>query len=264
MKCKYCGNNLNIDDAFCPFCGQKNEQVTEHQNAKAYYEQELSETAGKIRTQKSKFGGRIVRLIIIAVLVAACIVLIAVESYMSDFDRRYNKMYEDGATDVAEHADEYEQTLQELIQNREYLKLYHYASEHFMIRSDSNFDEYYSIMQCTTCYVMVFDEITQMVDQSPYYESVNNKERCNNIATAIANEYNGFKAFSSQDKYYLPQRYTEKKVSYIDDLRTEITDIVEVYFHLSQEERDALWDESVSEQELSEMLYSHLKEMGKE
>ena len=44
MKCKYCGNNLNIEDKFCPYCGRPNPFAQKHQEEMERYEKDYSET----------------------------------------------------------------------------------------------------------------------------------------------------------------------------------------------------------------------------
>lgn len=30
MKCKYCGGNLTLEQAYCPHCGRPNEEAEQH------------------------------------------------------------------------------------------------------------------------------------------------------------------------------------------------------------------------------------------
>ena len=78
MKCQHCGNNLNIEDRFCPYCGQPNPFAVKHQEEMDRYEKDYQETKEDVLEQSSRFNRHTVRITIIAVLVA----LIAVTCFL--------------------------------------------------------------------------------------------------------------------------------------------------------------------------------------
>ena len=41
MKCAHCGANLKLTDEYCPYCGRKNTQSSQHVKEKKYYEKDL-------------------------------------------------------------------------------------------------------------------------------------------------------------------------------------------------------------------------------
>ena len=49
MKCKYCGANLQLTDAVCPYCGKPNPRAERYTREKQYYEQDYAETSRKIK-----------------------------------------------------------------------------------------------------------------------------------------------------------------------------------------------------------------------
>ena len=38
MKCAHCGANLKLTDEYCPYCGRKNTQSSQHVKEKKYYD----------------------------------------------------------------------------------------------------------------------------------------------------------------------------------------------------------------------------------
>ena len=49
MKCKYCGANLQLTDAVCPYCGKPNPRAERYTKDKQYYEQDYAETSQKVK-----------------------------------------------------------------------------------------------------------------------------------------------------------------------------------------------------------------------
>ena len=37
MKCKYCGGNLTLEQAYCPHCGRPNEEAAQHVKDMEHY-----------------------------------------------------------------------------------------------------------------------------------------------------------------------------------------------------------------------------------
>ena len=70
MKCQHCGNNLNIEDKYCPYCGQPNPFAVKHQEEMERFEKDYQETKEDVLEQSSRFNRHTVRITIIAVMVA--------------------------------------------------------------------------------------------------------------------------------------------------------------------------------------------------
>ena len=51
MKCAHCGANLKLTDEYCPYCGRKNTQSSQHVKEKKYYEKDSTDTREKVQTQ---------------------------------------------------------------------------------------------------------------------------------------------------------------------------------------------------------------------
>ena len=47
MKCAHCGANLKLTDEYCPYCGRKNTQSSQHVKEKKYYEKDSTDTREK-------------------------------------------------------------------------------------------------------------------------------------------------------------------------------------------------------------------------
>ena len=48
MKCAHCGANLKLTDEYCPYCGRKNTQSSQHVKEKKYAQPKQSGMAGSM------------------------------------------------------------------------------------------------------------------------------------------------------------------------------------------------------------------------
>ena len=90
MKCKYCGANLQLTDAFCPYCGKPNPRAERYAKDKQYYEQDYAETSQKVkRVWKLSYDWmtRGITLVVLGVLVF-CLLFV---TFLADDHSYYKK-----------------------------------------------------------------------------------------------------------------------------------------------------------------------------
>ena len=56
MKCKSCGANLEIDTAFCPYCGKANPVAKKHREDMARFEKDYKDTKKAVISSSKKFN----------------------------------------------------------------------------------------------------------------------------------------------------------------------------------------------------------------
>ena len=108
MKCKYCGANLQLTDAVCPYCGKPNPRAERYTKDKQYYEQDYAETSQKVkRVWKLSYDWmtRGITLVVLDVLVFSFLFV----TFLADDHSYYKK--QDAAvanfTSVSEQMDQY-------------------------------------------------------------------------------------------------------------------------------------------------------------
>ena len=108
MKCKYCGANLQLTDAVCPYCGKPNPRAERYTKDKQYYEQDYAETSQKVkRVWKLSYDWmtRGITLVVLGVLVFGLLFV----TFLADDHSYYKK--QDAAvanfTSVSEQMDQY-------------------------------------------------------------------------------------------------------------------------------------------------------------
>ena len=79
MKCKYCGVNLTLEQAYCPHCGRPNEEAAQHVKDMEHYKSNFEDTKSDVYEVAEKNTEIMSHMIIITVLVILCVgVFIAV------------------------------------------------------------------------------------------------------------------------------------------------------------------------------------------
>ena len=48
MKCKYCGGNLTLEQAYCPHCGRPNEEAAQHVKDMEHYKSNFEDTKSAV------------------------------------------------------------------------------------------------------------------------------------------------------------------------------------------------------------------------
>lgn len=250
-KCKYCGNNLTITDAVCPYCGKENEfgkaLIAEIDEKKS----ELEEVK-KVTKRKIDFSTRTAKLTIILALMIAIIAVYFYRIWSSDLDIQYARADVETALDLSKNSNGYKAILDDLIEKRAYLELSNFELNNHLMHSDA-FDDYYSVFQCSTCYDAIYRGIMEMIEHTDY---VYNDKTDEDMAADIANYVDGLVTFSSKEElYYTQERFTPEKSQYIDDIKKEASDMVIVFFGLDKD----IDLYSMSQDEITELLQENCK-----
>ena len=83
MKCKYCGGNLTLEQAYCPHCGRPNEEAAQHVKDMEHYKSNFEDTKSDVYEVTEKNTEIMSHMIIITVLVILCVVVFVVMKNIS-------------------------------------------------------------------------------------------------------------------------------------------------------------------------------------
>lgn len=60
MKCKYCGGNLTLEQAYCPHCGRPNEEAAQHVKDMEHYKSNFEDTKSDVyEVAEKKYGDHV-------------------------------------------------------------------------------------------------------------------------------------------------------------------------------------------------------------
>lgn len=227
MKCQHCGNNLNIEDKFCPYCGQPNPYAVKHQEEMERYEKDYQETKEEVLEKASRFNNKTVRITVLAVLVA----LIAVTGFImaKADDIRWFQM----ERSVAAQAPEHKAAIEELVESRDYLSVYSYMTRNRITYTDA-LREFDAVYDTTSRYrsfyenLMILQEKKKGAENYSYYAETD-------ILADIARNISGFYEYMEPQEYNT-EAYEGEKMAYMEDLREHLETMVSGYFGLTAEE----------------------------
>lgn len=227
MKCPHCGNNLNIEDKFCPYCGEPNTFAVKHQEEMDRFEKDFKETREDVLEQSSRFNRHTVRITIIAVMVA----LIAVSCFLlaKADDIRWWQLEKSIEAEAPAHRE----AITELMEERDYMSLYSYMNRN-RITYTSSLREFDAVYDTTSRYRMFYEYL--MILQAKKngegsYSYYTETELIEDISRDIKALY----------EYMEPHEYNAEawegdKMEYMEDLRDHMETMVSGYFGLSLEE----------------------------
>ena len=256
MKCKYCGSNLGIEDAVCPYCGKENEQAAGYQTEKKEYSDEY-EAVKKDVKEKSKLAGRIGRLIVISVMLVIIFLMSIFIISNSNVERRIKREEFEISREVAKNRSEITATLKNMEKNREYLAMDNYQLN-YSLRANSDFDDYSRVFTAVINYGVIHDDILSIIDGYDYYGERTNKDWCYDAAIYISdwNKYVGGAFWGDSEDSPM---HSGEHGEFLLNIKKETQDMVQVYFKLTDEEASSMWE--MSEEELGELLYSKCKDI---
>ena len=237
MKCQHCGNNLNIEENFCPYCGQPNPFAVKHQEAMRRFEKDYERTKKDVLEQSTRFNRHTVRITILAVLLAL-IAATAILLIKAD-DIRWWRMEKR----VEAQADRHREAIGRLMDERDYLGVYSYISKND-IRFTDTFREYDAVSDSTFQYRQFYSNLMMLqakktdTEAFRYYSEA---ELLENMAQEI---YRINECLVPQS--YNEAAYTAEKMEFVEGVRDRVETMTESYFGLSREEALATRDMTVA------------------
>ena len=227
MKCQHCGNNLNIEENFCPYCGQPNPFAIKHQEAMRRFEKDYERTKKDVLEQSSRFNRHTVRITILAVLVA----LIAATTVLliKADDIRWWRVEKR----VEAQAELHREAIGRLMDEHDYLGVYSYVTRNDIRYTDA-FRDYDTVSDSSFqyrqfyTYLMMLQAKKTDPDAFRYYSE---SELLENMAGDI---YRINECLKPLD--YNKAAYTAEKMAFVEGVRDRVETLAESYLGLSREE----------------------------
>lgn len=227
MKCEHCGNNLQIEDRFCPCCGQPNPFAVQHQKEMQRFSREFRQTQQNVLEQSERFNRHTVRITILAVLVAACAV-------MAFFCLRADDIrYRQEERQLAARADEYRTQIDALMKERRYTDLYNYMDGNRLYYTNA-LSEYDTVYTASMFYQRFYENLMMLKTKA-----VNDKVYTYYTEEELLEELSGdlFRIYETMEvNEYHPEEFTEDKMAYMTDLADTAGQLLVRYAGITEEE----------------------------
>ena len=83
-QCPFCGAPLTVEGDYCPNCGSKKQQFTEHRQKMKAYKMAFDETRNTVVAENKRDSKKAALIAVIAVLVALILILFDIVSHSDD------------------------------------------------------------------------------------------------------------------------------------------------------------------------------------
>ena len=241
MKCPKCGTNLTIDDAVCPSCGAQNPFAKKHRAEMRRYRKKFSETQKEV-LQKSRFiNSTMVKITCIAVLVLISFLCIFIRHNVYDIKTSMQVM------EVKSHLSRYRDRLNEMEENRDFNQFAQYYMEHELYACGEleEYDAVYSV--CSSCSFIFYDVLEIMSQESPGsagdpdsgwhgYSSFDEyaEQKIESFSYELEQMYQDSRC--GEHNYYDRACYSPAHQSCMDDCVSYMEELLQICFHLTDEE----------------------------
>lgn len=233
MKCPKCGNNLNIEDKFCPYCGEENTFAKEHQESMEHYEAEFEATKEDVINETKRFKNKTIKITTVAILLVVALGMIILAAFSDDI--RYNRQEKTARANAAK----YTAQLDQYIKDRDYFALSEYMNANH-ISYNNEFNEYQPVYQASYYYENFYGDVLNLLtiksgdDKRSYVSESDLIQDAGKYLSKI-NETR------KVDEWYAKQgAYSKEKVEYMDDLMNNAILLVEAYFNVPAEEAEKI------------------------
>ena len=231
MKCEHCGCNLQIEDSFCPYCGQPNPFAVRHQREMQHFSREFQKTKQDVLEKSSRFNRRTVRITITAVLIAACAVMAFLCAAADDIRYMQNEKK------IEAEAQHHKAEINTLMEERNYAGLYSYMDRNHLSYSQA-LREYDAVYLTSMQYVRLYENLMILLSKAHDEEAYKYYQK-EELIESIAGEI-GSISEAMEENDFRPEEFTEEKKEYMEDLQDMTGRLLVRYLHITEEEAEQL------------------------
>ena len=236
MKCPSCGANLQIDHAFCPYCGKVNPVAKKHREDMKRYANDYKKTKEEVIGNTRRFNKITFRITAIALTLAAIAGVIVLSlskdrlSYQRYRDKRSLK------------APQYFEEVINLMDAEDYVSLATLASAKG-VRSSSaeSLRDYSGVFRAAEYYSDTFTSVLRCLSDTEISDS-----DITSMASKIHWFYKSFENYSDYGKD------NERVAKFNENIKHDMKLLLTTYLGISEEKADKL--EEMSEGQISVML----------
>lgn len=222
MKCTDCGSHLKIEDAVCPYCGNKNPYFEKHREDMFRFQKDFEETKEQVLKKSSRFAGISVKVSIIAVLIALNLIVIFLTANAWDF------MNSSAKRKAEKNADLHRKQLEIYENEKNYMELTHYYEENSLHGSESlnDFDVVYQV--CSN-YSYIYRHLVELGKKDSYYTD---QRRIEYIGDSLEYIYRAM----VPDECDLPECYEGAHQELLEQMKYDLKVLFMTYANISEED----------------------------
>lgn len=164
MKCKHCGGNITLENAFCPYCGKPNEHAQQHVKDMQMYHGVYEATRSNVQEAAHKYTGSTVRVVIIAVLVILITLLMILAANSYSIKRAWlNSQNDKKSAKIMKQLDTY-------LEGEDFLAFSKFCEENYIDTYETKFEGYAPAVRASSSYSYVYTSIMEVACPPVYAE----------------------------------------------------------------------------------------------
>lgn len=159
MKCKYCGGNLTLEQAYCPHCGRPNEEAAQHVKDMEHYKSNFEDTKSDVYEVTEKNTEIMSHMIIITVLVILCVVVFVVSARSWSIHRGLLQF------DAGIRQGSYMKQMEQYLEDEDYIGLSAFCDRHYIrpYSSNNSYEKYQLLMEASGAYRYFYESLMKAV-----------------------------------------------------------------------------------------------------
>ena len=159
MKCKYCGGNLTLEQAYCPHCGRPNEEAAQHVKDMEHYKSNFEDTKSDVYEVAEKNTEIMSHMIIITVLVILCVVVFVVSARSWSIHRGLLQF------DAGIRQSSYMKQMEQYLEDEDYIGLSAFCDRHYIrpYSSNNSYEKYQLLMEASGAYRYFYESLMKAV-----------------------------------------------------------------------------------------------------
>ena len=227
MKCKYCGGEVGLEEKYCTYCGRPNEQALRHSQDMASYRRRYAETEAAVVNKTDRYRRIVLRAVLILLLLIASVAMYVVteNAYSIPETMRRRAAEKDPEHTISE--------LDSYLEKGDYSGFSSYMTYYGIRTYGTAFERYSRLNWCAQYYsdfVLRMERLFLYGDRDDwirYNASSDIRALCQSLEYFL-------------DEYERAERDVESELyrAYIEDMRQQMTEMLDVYLGIDGSELD--------------------------
>ena len=146
MKCRYCGGEVGLEQKYCPYCGNANEQAVQHYADMASFRGRYADTEAEVIRRSERYARIIPKTVIIVLLLVAAAVMYVITENAYGFPELMRQKA------AEKHPDAYMTVLDSYLDDGDYVAFASYFSYNGIRTYGTAFERYKHVYWCSEYY----------------------------------------------------------------------------------------------------------------
>lgn len=164
MRCKYCGGEIRLEDAFCSYCGKPNEHARRHAHEMQAFRSDYEATKRGVEHKVRRFTGVSVRVSLLALLLVGTVLLLLLGGQTWSVRRAWVEARSE------RHAARCMAEMDALLEAEDFLAFSAYCEANCIDPYDNAFEKYAPAERAARSFRYLYSDILRAAHPPEYYD----------------------------------------------------------------------------------------------